>query len=133
MKLGIEVSEATVSRYMVRRPKPPSQTWRTFLDNHVSCLVSIDFFVVPTAKFAILFVFIVLRHERRCIEHFGVTAEPTAAWLAQQIREAFPWDTAPQRKRGKTPGDQVGKVDCVTMAARQGTAGASGTLRRSPR
>jgi transposase InsO family protein len=96
MKLGIEASEATVSRYMVRHRKPPSQTWRTFLDNHVGCLVSIDFFVVPTATFAILFVFIVLRHERRRIEHFGVTAHPTAAWVAQQIREAFPWDTAPR-------------------------------------
>ena len=73
LKLGIDVSQATVTRYMVRHPKPPSQTWRTFLDNHVGCLVSIDFFVVPTATFAVLFVFIVLRHERRRIEHFGVT------------------------------------------------------------
>ena len=96
MKLGIEASEATVSRYMVRHRKPPSQTWRTFLDNHVGCLVSTDFFVVPTATFAVLFVFIVLRHERRRIEHFGVTALPTTAWVAQQIREVFPWDTAPR-------------------------------------
>jgi hypothetical protein len=70
LKLGIDVSQATVTRYMVRHPKPPSQTWRTFLDNHSGCLVSIDFFVVPTATFAVLFVFIVLRHERRRIEHF---------------------------------------------------------------
>ena len=96
MKLGIEASEATVSRYMVRHRKPPSQTWRTFLDNHVGCLVSADFFVVPTATFAVLFVFIVLRHERRRIEHVGVTAHPTTAWVAQQIREVFPWDTAPR-------------------------------------
>ena len=96
LKLGIDVSQATVTRYMIRHPKPPSQTWRTFLDNHVGCLVSIDFFVVPTATFAVLFVFIVLRHERRRIEHFGVTAHPTADWVAQQIREAFPWDTAPR-------------------------------------
>ena len=96
LKLGIDVSQATVTRYMVRHPKPPSQTWRTFLDNHVGCLVSIDFFVVPTATFAVLLVFIVLRHERRRIEHFGVTAHPTADWVAQQIREAFPWDTAPR-------------------------------------
>jgi len=89
LKPGIDVSQATVTRYMFRHPKPPSRTWRTFLDNHVNCLVSIDFFVVPTATFTVLFVFIVLRHERRCIEHFGVTAHPTAAWVAQQIREAF--------------------------------------------
>ena len=96
LKLGIDVSQATVTRYMVRHPKPPSQTWRTFLDNHVGSLVSIDFFVVPTARFAVLFVFIVLRHERRRIEHFGVTAHPSADWVAQQMREAFPWDTAPR-------------------------------------
>ncbi len=77
-------------------PKPPSQTWRKFLDNHMGCFASIDFFVVPTATFAVLFVFIVLRHERRRIEHFGVTAHPTADWVAQQVREAFPWATAPQ-------------------------------------
>ena len=96
LKLGIDVSQATVTRYMVRHPKPPSQNWLTFLNNHVGCLVSIDFFVVPTATFAVLFVFIVLRHERRRIEHFGVTAHPSADWVAQQIREAFPWDTAPR-------------------------------------
>jgi transposase InsO family protein len=96
LKPGIDVSQATVTRNMVRHPKPPSQTWRTFLDNHVGCLVSIDFFVVPTATFAVLFVFIVLRHERRRIEHFGVTAHPAADWVARQIREAFPWGTAPR-------------------------------------
>ena len=78
LKLGIDVSQATVTRYIVRHPKSPSRTWRTFLDNHVGCLVSIDFLVVPTATFAVLFVFIVLRHERWRIEHFSVTARPTA-------------------------------------------------------
>ena len=95
-KLGIEVSEATVSKYMERHPKPPSQTWRTFLRNHVGCLASIDFFVVPTAAFSLLFAFVVLHHNRRRIVHLGVTKNPTAAWVAQQIREAFPWDTAPR-------------------------------------
>ena len=90
LKLGIDVSQATVTRYMVRHPKPPSQTWRTFLDNHVGCLASINLFVVPTARFAVLFIFIVLRHGRRRIEHFGVTTHPTADWVAQQIRDAFP-------------------------------------------
>ncbi len=79
LKLGFEVSEAAVSKYLTRHPKPPSQAWRTFLENHVGCMTSIDFFVVPTAPFTLLFVFIVLRHERRRIVHFGVTAHPTAA------------------------------------------------------
>ena len=96
LKLGIEISQAAVSKYMVRHPKPPSQTWRTFLRNHVDCLASIDFFVVPTATFRLLFVFIVLHHERRRIVHFGVTAHPTSLWASQQLREAFPWETAPR-------------------------------------
>ncbi len=96
LKLGIEVSEAAVSKYLARHPKPPSQTWRTVLENHVGNLASIDFFVVPTATFSLLVAFIVLHHERRRIVHIGVTANPTAAWVAQQIREAFPWDTAPR-------------------------------------
>jgi transposase InsO family protein len=96
LKLGIEVSEATVSKYLARIPKPPSQTWRTFLRNHAKDLASIDFFVLPTATFRLLMVFIVLRHERRQVVHFGVTANPTAAWVAQQITEAFPWDSAPR-------------------------------------
>ena len=94
--LGFSISQGAVSKYMVRHPKPPSQTWRTFLENHVGCLVSIDFFVVPTVSFRLLFGFIVLHHERRRIVHFGVTANPTMAWLAQQIREAFPWGTTPR-------------------------------------
>ena len=96
MKLGIKISEATVSKYMTRLPKPPSQTWRTFFRNHANCIASIDFFVSPTATFRLLYVFIVLHHERRRIVHFGVTANPTAAWVAQQITEAFPWDTSPR-------------------------------------
>ena len=96
LKLGFDVSEAAVSKYLTRHPTPPSQTWRTFLNNHVRCLTSIDFFVVPTAAFTLLFVFIVPRHEWRRIVHFGITAHPTAAWTAQQITEAFPWDTTPR-------------------------------------
>ena len=96
LKLGIEVSLASVSKYMTRHPRPPSQTWRAFLRNHVGCLASIDFFTVPTATFAVLYVFIVLRHERRRIVHFGITTHPTAPWVAQQLREAFPWDRAPR-------------------------------------
>jgi len=81
---------------MVRGPKPPSQTWRTFLDNHVSQLASVDFFTVHTVWFETLFVFIVLAHDRRRIVHFNVTAHPTAEWTAQQMLEAFPFDTAPR-------------------------------------
>ena len=96
LKLGIEVSEATVSKYLARLPKPPSQTWRTFLRNHARALASIDFFVLPTATFRLLMVFIVLHHERKQVVHFGVTAHPTAAWVAQQITKAFPWNSAPR-------------------------------------
>jgi hypothetical protein len=96
LKLGINIGETSVSKYMVRRRKPPSQTWRTFLDNHLKTMVSVDFFVVPTIRFQILYVFLVLAHDRRRIVHFAVTAHPTAEWTAQQMREAFPWDTAPR-------------------------------------
>jgi transposase InsO family protein len=81
---------------MIRHPKPPSQTWRTFLNNHVSQIASVDFFTVHTAWFEILFVFIVLAHDRRRIVHFNVTYHPTAEWTAQQIVEAFPFETAPK-------------------------------------
>src|SRR5438445_5574307 len=81
---------------MVRCRKPPSQTWRTFLENHAQQLVSIDFFTVPTIRFQILYVFLVLAHDRRRILHFNVTAHPTAEWTAQQLRDAFPWDAAPR-------------------------------------
>jgi putative transposase len=95
LKLGIKLSQATVSKYMVRYLKPPSQTWRTFLRNNARDIVSVDFFTVPTATFRVLFVFLVLSNERRRGVHFNVTESPTAAWAGQQIVEAFPWDTAP--------------------------------------
>ena len=94
--LGIDVSQTTVAKYLGRRRGPPSQSWRTFLTNHVSQLASIDSFTVPTATFRVLFVFVVLSHDRRRIVHVNVTAHPTAAWTAQQLREAWPWDTAPR-------------------------------------
>jgi hypothetical protein len=93
---------------MVRHRKPPSQTWRAFLDNHARQLVSVDFFVVPTITFKVLFVFVVLSHERRRILHFNVTEHPTQFWTAQQIVEAFPYDTAPRyllRDRDKIYGE----------------------------
>ena len=96
LKLGIEVSQATVAKYMVRTRKPPSQTWRSFLNNHASQLASTDFFVVPTLTFRLLYVFIVLAHQRRRVIHFNVTAHPSSEWTARQIAEAFPWDSAPR-------------------------------------
>ena len=96
LKLGLDISQRTVARLMPRRPKPPSQTWRTFLQNHLADLVSIDFLVVPTATFRVLYVFVVLLHHRRKVVHFNVTDSPTAAWTAQQIVEAFPGDSAPR-------------------------------------
>ncbi len=95
-KLGIEVAKSTVEKYKPYGESSPSATWRTFLDLHLKDLVAIDFFVVPTATFKVLFVFIVLAHDRRRIVHFNVTDHPTAQWTAQQIVEAFPFDTAPR-------------------------------------
>lgn len=94
LKLDIHPSQATVSKYMIRTRKPPSQSWRTFLSNHLHDLVFIDFFTVPTATFRVLCVFIVLSHERRSVLHFNVTDHPTAQWTAQQVIEAFPYETA---------------------------------------
>jgi transposase InsO family protein len=96
LKLGIEISESSVSKYLVRPKGPPSQSWKTFLENHVKSLVSADFFTVPTIRFQTLYVFLVLAHERRGTLHFAVTQHPTAEWTAHQLREAFPWDTAPR-------------------------------------
>jgi putative transposase len=94
-KLGIDIGERTVSRLILKRRTPPSQTWRTFLTNHVRDLVSIDFFTVPTAGWRVLFVLVVVAHQRRRVLHFNVTEHPTAAWAAQQIVETFPEDSAP--------------------------------------
>ena len=90
LKLGINISQATVAKYMVRHPKPPSQAWHTFLKNHAQQLALIDFFTVPTISFRILYVFLVLSHERRRVVHFNVTSHPTAEWTAQQLLHAFP-------------------------------------------
>jgi len=96
LKPGIDVSQATVSKYMVKPEHRPSQSWRTFLTNHASDIISIDFFTVPTATFRVRYVFLVLDNARRKIIHFNVTDSPTAIWTGQQMVEAFPWDTAPR-------------------------------------
>ncbi len=95
LKLGYEICEATVSKYMKRVRKPPSQSWSTFLANHHEAIAAVDFFTVSTVTFKILYVFVVISHARRRVLHFNVTAHPSAHWTAQQLTEAFPFDTAP--------------------------------------
>jgi putative transposase len=125
-KLGIEVALSSVAKYMVRERKPRSPTWRAFLDSHVKDLVAIDFFVVPTATFSVLFGFLVLAHDRRRVLHFNVTASPTAEWTARQLVQAFPEETAPRflvRDRDQIYGDRfrrmvevLGMEEVVTAA-----------------
>ncbi len=88
-KLGIEISERTVSRILRSVKRPPSQTWRTFLQNQLNEIVAIDFFTVPTIRLRVLYVFLVIEHQRRRVLHFGITEHPTAAWSGQQMMEAF--------------------------------------------
>ena len=95
LMLGFEVAQSTVSKYMVRGGRPPSQSWKTFLRNHAEAIAAVDMCVVQTASFDLLFVFLVLGHGRRQLLWFEVTRHPTAAWLARQITEAFPWASAP--------------------------------------
>ncbi len=94
--LGYQVAESTVAKYMDRHRKPPSQTWRTFIGNHVPEIAAIDFFVVATVRFRLPYCFIVLRHDRRRVVHFNVTPHPTARWTAQQVIEAYPYDETPR-------------------------------------
>ncbi len=99
LKLGFVIAQSTVAAWMPKRPrprKPPSQTWRTFLKNHRSTAAAMDFFVIPTATFQLLYGFVILEHGRRRIRHVAVTSHPTAEWAAQQLREAFRWDTGPR-------------------------------------
>ncbi len=109
LRLGFDVSERTVSRLIPKRRPLPSQTWRTFLANHVRDLVSLDFFTVPSVRLRVLFVLVVLAHYRRRVVHFNVTEHPTAHWTAQQIVDAFPDDSAPSyllRDRDQVYGEQ---------------------------
>jgi transposase InsO family protein len=96
LKLGIDVGQTSVAKYMTRRRRPPSQGWRSFLLNHADGIASIDLFVVPTISFRLLYGFLVLGHGRRRILWLGVTAHPTAEWIARQITEACAWESAPQ-------------------------------------
>jgi len=109
LKLGVDVSQATVAKYMVRRRGTPSQNWRTFLRNHAEGIAAIDMFVVASASFRLFYVMIILAHDRRKIMRTADTEHPTAAWLSRQVTEAFPWDTAPpylQRDRDASYGTE---------------------------
>jgi transposase InsO family protein len=96
LKLGIEVAQSTVAKYMVMRPRRPGQSWTTVLRNHAAGIAAADLFVVPTIGFKLLYCLVFVSHGRRELVHHAVTAHPTAAWVARQITEAFPWDTAPR-------------------------------------
>ena len=96
LKIGIEISQATVGKYIAQRLRPPSSTWRSFLRNQADGIAALDMFVVPSATFRLLFVMLILAHDRRKIVRFDVTQNPTAGWLSRQVTEAFPWETAPR-------------------------------------
>src|ERR1700722_763316 len=95
LKLGFEVAQSSVAKYIVKRRVPPSQGWRTFLRNHAPDIAAMDLFVVPTIGFDLLFALVIVRLDRRDLVWINVTTNPTAEWVARQITEAFPWDMAP--------------------------------------
>src|SRR4029450_9259983 len=95
LKLGIEVAQSTVARYMAKSGRGRSQTWKTFLQNHAAGIGAMDFLIVPTVGFRLLFVLVILRHQRRRLISLTVTAHPTAEWIACQVTEAFPWEETP--------------------------------------
>jgi hypothetical protein len=96
LKLGFEVAQSSVAKYMVKQPRPSSQRWRTFLRNHAQDIAAMDLFVVPTVGFDLLYAYIIVRLDRRELVWIGVTTHPTAEWVARQITEAFPWNEAPR-------------------------------------
>jgi transposase InsO family protein len=95
LKLGLEVAQSTVAKYMIKRWGPPSQRWRTFLRNHASDIAAMDLFLVRTIGFSLLYAFVIVRLDRRELVSIDVTRNPSAAWIARQLTEAFPWDQAP--------------------------------------
>ena len=110
LKLGFQVAQSTVAKYMAKRRGPPSQGWRTFLRNHAPDIAAIDLFVVPTIGFRLLYGIVIMRLDRRRLLWTNVTANPTAEWIARQITEAFPWDEAPRhllRDRDRSYGTVV--------------------------
>ncbi|WJR81048.1 hypothetical protein [Bradyrhizobium sp. NP1] len=115
LKLGFEIAQSSVAKFMVKRRQPPSQGWRTFLRNHAPEIAAMDLFVVPTIGFDLLYAFVVVRLDRRELVWINVTANPTAEWVARQITETFPWDEAPHymiRDRDRIYGT-MSHVDCA--------------------
>jgi hypothetical protein len=120
-KVGIAVAKSTVEKYRVRLVRPSSPTWKTFVKNHMQALVALDFFVVPTVTHTVLFVLLILAHERRRVVYCNIMEHPTALWTAQQVVEAFPWDEAPRylmRDRAGSLGPRFGSV-CSTWALKK--------------
>jgi hypothetical protein len=116
LKLGFEVAQSSVAKYMVKRSGPPSQGWRTFLRNHAPDIAAMDLFVVPTIGFDPIYALVIIRLERRNLVWINVTAHPTAEWIARQITEAFPWAEAPRyliRDRDRVYGTLV--IRCVCL------------------
>ena len=119
LKLGFEVAQSSVAKYMVKRRGPPSQGWRTFLRNHAPDIAAMDLFIAPTIGFDLLYAFVIVRLDRRDLVWINVTTNPTAEWIARQITEAFPWDDAPQhlirdRDRSTAPSS---RADCGPWAS----------------
>jgi hypothetical protein len=142
LKLGIDVSEAieiaesTVAKYMIKRPGRPGQSWRTFLRNHADGIVAVDFFIVPTIGFKLLYGLMLLSHGRRQLVHYAVTAHPTAEWVAQQIIEAFPWDERPRylvRDRDAVYGEVVKRLSLPKTPSRLKRGAKGRFVSRSPR
>ena len=128
LKLGFEIAQSSVAKYMVKRREPPSQGWRTFLRNHAPDIAAMDLFVVPTIGFDLLYAFVIVRLDRRDIVWINVTRHPTAEWIARQITEAFPWDKAPCyliRDRDHIYGDIVTRRLCAMGIRDKPTAPAS--------
>jgi hypothetical protein len=118
LKLGFEVAQSSVAKYMVKRRRPPSQGWRTFLHNHAPDIAAMDLFVVPTIGFDLLYAFIIVRLDRRDLAWINVTTNPTAEWVARQVTEAFPWDEAPGYMIRTAIGSTAPslRADCVPWA-----------------
>jgi transposase InsO family protein len=116
LKLGFEVTQSSVAKYMIKRRRPPNQGWHTFQRNHAPDIAAIDLFVVPTVGIDLLYAFVIVRLDRRDLAWNNVTIDPTAEWIARQLTEAFPWDNAPGcliRNRDHIYGDTVTRRLCA--------------------
>ena len=128
LKLGFEVAQSSVAKYMIRRSGPPSQGWRTFLRNHAPDIAAMDLFVVHTIGFGLLYAFVIVRLDRRSLVWVNVTTNPTAEWIARQLSEAFPWEEAPRyliRDRDRIYGSIVARRMCAMGIRDKPTAPAS--------